>query len=51
MVHVGREVDPRVYAWANEEASKGKHLAGYDLTGLKVFSTDEEFIKAMTEKA
>jgi uncharacterized cysteine cluster protein YcgN (CxxCxxCC family) len=51
MVHVGREVDPRVYAWADEEAGKGKHLAGYDSTGLKIFSTDQEFIKAMTEKA
>jgi hypothetical protein len=47
MVHTGKTVDPRVYEWANDQASKGKHLMGYEFQELKIFSTDKEFIELM----
>jgi uncharacterized cysteine cluster protein YcgN (CxxCxxCC family) len=50
MVHTGKTVDPRVYEWANEQAGKGKHLMGYEFQQLKIFSQDQGFIDAMTER-
>jgi hypothetical protein len=50
MVHTGKTVDPRVYEWADEQAGKGKHLMGYEFQQLKIFSQDQGFIDAMTER-
>ena len=50
LVTAGTPIKEYVYDWAEEQASKGKHVVGYDNNGeFVIFSKDSKFRKLIEE--
>ena len=45
LINTGKVIEEQVYVWADEMAEEGKHIVLTDLTGIKLFSKNKEFIE------
>ena len=45
LFNTGRWPEDRVFEWAEEYSKTGQNLVGYDVSGARIFSQDEEFLE------
>ena len=45
LINTGKVIDNAVHIWADEMADEGKHIILTELTGIKLFSKNKEFLE------